>query len=71
MTYVVLEQTDVGSFVLPMKRPINRLESKTIEHAIDLPVVRYVDVPQDRPTVENLISIPQIHYTMVKQILPT
>lgn len=54
-----------------MKRPVNRLESKTIEHAIDLPVVRYVDVPQDRPTVENLISIPQIHYTMVKQILPT
>jgi hypothetical protein len=28
-----------------MKRPVNRLEGKTIEHAIDLPVVRYVDVP--------------------------
>ncbi len=54
-----------------MKRPVNRLESKTIEHSIDLPQVRYVDVPQDRITVENMISIPQIHYTMIKQILPT
>ena len=42
-----------------------------MEHAIDLPQVRYVDVPQDRITVENIISIPQIHYTMIKQILPT
>jgi hypothetical protein len=71
VTYVELDQVDVQSFTLPMIRPTNRLQGKTFEHAIELPQVAYVDVPQARPTQETLIAIPQIRYTIVKQIPQT
>ena len=58
--YIELDQTETGEFSLPMLRSVNRLEGKTIEHSIDIPIVIYVDVPQDRITVENIVNIPQI-----------
>ena len=61
----------MGNFTLPMKRPVNRLQGVTMEHQIDLPVVIYVEVAQERPTTETLIAIPQLHYTVIKQLLPT
>jgi len=41
--YFDLDQVETGSFVLPMKKPINRLEGKTIEHQVDLPIVIHYD----------------------------